>query len=297
MEEDPDEASFPGARRENSPIPAAARIPHKRKFLSGLQQSPQRPDVVGEAFPADMKVKGYLCMVYDCFLDDSKDKDQTRLMVSAGFFGTKEDWGSLRVAWKKVLKKHDIDYFKSREQYWLEGQFAKFKTDAYPTPKGRDAANQVRSELQAVLERHPSILGIAITVPLEAYNRVLSRPEAKEALPANPYCAALNSVMFETVKRIKNIRGHNMVAFVHDDGPDFNSLRSSYGEFKKLNPNTAKFMGGFIPCDDKDYPEIQAADMISNYTMQLGLDCLTRGDLKAKVKEMIPNIRLLGFWN
>lgn len=236
-------------------------------------------------------------MIFTCFLDDSKDRTQTRLMVSAGFFGAKDDWKSLRIAWKRVLRKHGMDYFKSSEYYRLEGQFARFRTNAFPPPKGREAARQVRSDLQTVLKGHPGIAGIGVAVLLDAYNKVLSRSEALKALPRNPYLAALNSVVFETVRKLRTIPGHNAVQFVHDNGDDFDVLRSSYEKFKQLNPTTAKKMGSFIPRDDKDDPELQAADMVSNYTMQLGLEALDRGDMRPTLKEMKSNIVKLGYWD
>ena len=236
-------------------------------------------------------------MVYECYLDDSKDKNQSKLMVSAGFLGSKADWASLRSQWKAVLKRHGMEYFKSSEYNWLSGQFEQYRTSAYPKPKGREAAQQVRSELQDVLHRHPRIAGIGIMVLLAPYNRVLSRPEAKEALPTNPYCTALNSVIFETVKRVRKIPGHNMVEFVHDAGEDADLLKSSYEAFRGLNPITAKYIGGFSLLDDRGCPPLQLADMVSNYTMRLGLDGLQKGDMRAKLKEMNANIMKLGFWD
>jgi hypothetical protein len=238
-------------------------------------------------------------MVYHCHLDDSKDKNQTKIMVSAGFFGTKEDWGSLRIAWKSVLRNHGIEYFKSSEYNNLTGQFAKFRTDQYPRPKGREAAQQIREELQGVLEKHPNIHGIGVLILLEDYSRALARPDAEGVLPPNPYHAALNSVIYETVKLISLRRGHNAVAFVHDDGPDFGSLESSYKHFAAGNPITAKRLGGFAGLDDKQHPPLQAADMVSNYAMQRGLEALGRNDgsLKTVVKEMKTNIKKLGYWD
>jgi hypothetical protein len=71
-------------------------------------------------------------MVYQCFLDDSKDQNQSQMVISAGFFATKEDWGRLRSAWTTALRKEGIDYFKKSEYKMLEGQFKQFKTAAYP---------------------------------------------------------------------------------------------------------------------------------------------------------------------
>jgi hypothetical protein len=36
-------------------------------------------------------------MVYLSYLDDSKDQNQKKMFVSAGFVATKEEWGKLRI--------------------------------------------------------------------------------------------------------------------------------------------------------------------------------------------------------
>jgi hypothetical protein len=237
-------------------------------------------------------------MIYQSFLDDSKDRLQARLMVSAGFIGTQAEWRSLRSGWAAVLRKHDIKYFKSSEYYSLTGEFAKFRSDVYPKPKGREAAQQIRSELQAVMKRHSGIRGVGISVPLETYYRVYDeRPEAKGTLPADPNQAALVSVINETAKIAKAQRGRNMVTFVHDDDDHFDNLRSAVRKFKDVNAGIAKYIGGFAPLDDKLHPPLQAADMVANYTLQLGLQGLESDDMKANVQEMRENIGLLGVWD
>lgn len=244
-----------------------------------------------------MGVTGYMCMVYHCFLDDSKDQNQAKVMVSAGFFGTQEQWGSLRIAWTKVLEKHGLEYFKSSECNNLNGEFAKFRTDEYPPPMGRNAAKKIREELQIVLHEHRYIRGVGISVPLEDYRKVLLRPEADGVLHANAYHAALASVMYETVQYIRKRPGRNMVAFVHDDGDDFPELFAVYKAFAKANPGTAKYMGGFQPLDDKLHPPLQLADMVANYAMSKSLVSLESGNMKLENIEMGSNINLLGYWS
>jgi hypothetical protein len=45
-------------------------------------------DLFDLVFPPDSKTTGFLCMIYQCFLDDSKDQHQKKLIISAGFMGT-----------------------------------------------------------------------------------------------------------------------------------------------------------------------------------------------------------------
>lgn len=238
-------------------------------------------------------------MTFTCFLDDSKDRSQEVAVVSAGFVGTKDDWEQLRSSWKATLKKHGLEYFKSSEYYGLSGQFAKFRSAEYPCPKGREAAQQMRSELQAVLGNHPRIRGLGVLIVINDFHRVMSRPEARGIIPPNPYHIAFNSVLDRTVKNVVSWSKHGVVAFVHDSGPDYASLRSSYEEFKKRNPNRARRIAGFSPMDDKEHPELQAADMMANYAMQRSVEAIEKGDgnLRATVEEMKANIHELNYWD
>ena len=137
-------------------------------------------DLYDLVFPPDIDVEGHLCMVFQCFLDDSKDQDQTKVFVSAGFLGTKDHWSELRVAWRKCLKEHEIDYFKTSEYKMLRGQFAKFKTAAYPPPTGREKANEIRDSLLAIPRNLGGIKGFGLVIPVEDYAKVCARPEAKD---------------------------------------------------------------------------------------------------------------------
>jgi hypothetical protein len=247
-------------------------------------------------FPPEMEVTGYLCMVFNCFLDDSKDQRQEKLIISAGFCGLKDEWGPLRTEWIKKLAEDGLEYFKTSEYKMLSGQFAKFKTSAYPPPTGRDNARRIRTGLQEVMARHPLIRGIGITIPVSDYNEVCALPEAQGVIYGNPYHRALESVMFETTKMINRHPGKHMVAFVHDSGPDFDELRAVYENFKINNPKTAKFLGGFIPLDDKQHPPLQAADMIANYTLSIGDKWLESDRSQLTKIEMQKNINILGVW-
>ena len=89
-----------------------------------------------------------------------------------------------------------------------------------------------------------------------------------------------------------------MVAFVHDNGPDFDELRAVYKGFLAVNPGIAKVCGGgFQPLDDKMHPPLQAADMIANFTLGVGQKWLAEGRTKQKKSEMKENIAKLGIWD
>src|SRR5271170_1297739 len=126
-------------------------------------------------------------MVFDCFLDDSKDQDQSKVFVSAGFLGTREYWSDLRLGWSKCLKEYGLEYFKTSEYKMLRGQFAKFKTADYTAPTGREKANEIRDSLLSIPRNLRGIKGIGVIIPVEDYAKVCARQEAKEFFAAKPY--------------------------------------------------------------------------------------------------------------
>lgn len=254
-------------------------------------------DLADLIFPPEWNVTGYLCMIYHCYLDDSKDANQNKIVVSAGFFGTKEDWGRLRASWVKQCQASGIDYFKSSEYNHLSGQFRRFRTANYPPPTGREAAKQIRDALLAVVKRVPGLRGIGMAIPIHIYNSVRSRPEATDVLMGFPYSHAMGSIMLKTVQAIKQIPGRNMVAFVHDEGSDFPELFDSYKSFRIANPRTAKFMAGFQPLDDKVHPPLQMADMIANLTLELGSEWIDNGHKRETLDRMAENIESIHIWD
>ena len=235
-------------------------------------------------------------MIYHCFLDDSKDQNQSKMVVSAGFVGTKDDWGQLRIAWRKRLEDDGQEYFKTSEYKMLTGQFARFRTAEYPPPSGRDKARQIRLDLQTILKQIPSICSIGVCMPLEDLKKACERPEAAPFFLGNPYNLAFQSVLHEVVGYIRRKPGRAMVAFIHDGGPDYDTLRHFYNGFKKENPRTAKYMAGFQPLSDKEHPPLQAADMAANLTLSVGIEWLENGRRVEKLKEMRESIRKIGVW-
>lgn len=252
-------------------------------------------DLFDVIFP-DNSVTGHLCMVYHSFLDDSKDRDQSKLFVSAGFFGTKDDWATLRPAWNKRLNQDGIQYWKSSEYNRLEKQFSVFRKE--PPPLGRQKARKLRSDLQEILRNIPGIQGLGVCMPMDAYAKVATRPEAKLFFNDDTkYRRVLESILFETVKMVQKKPGRNMVAFVHDDESDFDILHRYYREFRQHNKKTAKWLGGFAPLSDKDHPSLQAADMAANFSLERGLEFMETQTRLLLIEEMQGNLQRLAVWD
>jgi|GEM_PF-1634212 hypothetical protein len=243
-------------------------------------------------FPPDREGNGYMCMVFQTFLDDSGHKAK-KLMVSAGFCANREVWADFRKDWESARLRHGLDYFKSSECNHVDGQFRKFRKGERAQADDREQARVIREDFLGVIARHRGIVGVGVAVELSPYERLALLPEAQGVLPRDPYKAALSSVMFETVKRVRSRDRNCMVAFTHDDGDEEN-LFASYQEFRKMNPNTAKHLGGFGFLNDKLTAELQAGDLIANHAAYIGSK---NPDVRAGLVEMRENIAFLARWD
>lgn len=213
---------------------------------------------------------GHLAMVYQAFLDDSSDAEQKETFVSAGFVAPWREWESFRKPWRKCLMKHGIEYFKTSEMKRLSGQFARFKTSAYPRPTGADAAVAIRDELQSVLPLVRTIKGFAVCFPVALYEseiKPLKEADGGFVAESSLYNRAFESVIFEIAKYVRSKPGRNLVSFVHDEENGQRDLKGLYCNFKKSNQNIAKTMAGFSFLDDKLHSPLQVADMLANQIM------------------------------
>lgn len=246
-------------------------------------------------FPSET-LWGEIVGVYKCFMDDSKDSKQAQMLVCAGWIGERNDWLDFCRRWNKRLEPEGIDYFKTSEYKMLRGQFERFKQ--LPAPEGRKAAKAIRDDLLAIIRSYDQLRSVGVCIPMDEWDAVASRPEARGILEY-PYRRAIESVWTETVRRgFRRSRPHrhSVVLFIHDDGPDHAELGSLYSAFKALNPRTAKYMAGFSTLDDKINPPLQAADLIANHSLEIGIDWANNGKTKAKELELQESMGFLAVW-
>jgi hypothetical protein len=234
----------------------------------------------------------YFCMVFQTFLDDSGHRAE-KLMVSAGFCAKREVWRKFEADWKKCLGRHGLGYFKSSECNHVSGQFAKLRKGKYAQEDEKAEAREIRAEFLKIVAKHRGIVGVGVVVEMEPYQQLASLPGAKNVLPQNPYKAALSSVMFETVKRVRSRDRNCMVHFTHDDGEREN-LGECYQAFRRMNHKTAKHLGGFGFGDDKLIVGLQMADLLANHTAYIGSKSM---DQRVALLEMRENIAFLARWD
>lgn len=204
-------------------------------------------------------------MLYECYLDDSKDGRQEVAYVCAGFYGKQYAWEKFEIAWQAQLAREGIEYFKTSECVHLTKQFAKF--GKFPAPHGKEAAGQVRERLRQLILNFKGIHKVGVAVPVEDYKAVMAYQSADLVFGSRGiYHRAFELTLLRAV-RLTCKSAKDAIAFFHDDGDDYADLLAIYKSFKKNNHQTAPFMKGFKSLDDKGWGSIQAADLIANFVL------------------------------
>lgn len=234
-------------------------------------------------------------MVYQAFIDDSKDRHAEKVVVSGVFIGDKQRWENLRTKWKRRLANEGMKYFKCSEYYGLRGEFQKFQSQSsYPPPSGRDAAKRIFDDLEMII-KESALMSLGVVIPMNDYHEVMAMPESKGKIPEVPYLLALNSGFFETIKAINKHPGRHMVTFIHDVDESFPLYRRAYLAFRDKNPKTAKQMGGFVSLNDKEHPPLQAADLAANVTCNYAKQWL-EDRTEASLQRLRDSMYMIGIW-
>jgi len=100
-------------------------------------------------------------------------------------------------------------------------------------------------------------------IPLGIFNEMVARPEIRFRFNPDPFSAAMQSVMGNCAKFVRDHRASgDRIAFVCDDGPNSHLLAGAYVDFKRKNPWISHLMEGLVHLDDRRTPQLQAADMV-----------------------------------
>jgi hypothetical protein len=217
-----------------------------------------------------------LAVLWRASIDDSADRDRKKVVISACLLGDCDQWRSLVRPWKAKLAENQLDYFKSSECIALSEQFRRFRSElSYPKPKGREAADKIRNDLDQII-KNSEVVGIGVIVPIAAFDKIRVEPQYARILSTDPYEWGVQILWDQCTKAMEELGGNNLVTFAHDDGDSYDRLRSLFRDYKAKNPRSARRMADFVPLDDKKHPTIQAADVAASATQRLAIqwaDC------------------------
>src|ERR1700753_100699 len=101
-------------------------------------------------------------MVCKCFMDDSKDSKQEKMLVCAGWTGERNDWLDFCKRWNKRLALDGLAYFKTSEYKMLKKQFERFRS--LPEPEGRNAAKAIRHDLLNIIRSYNNLRSVGVCI-------------------------------------------------------------------------------------------------------------------------------------
>jgi hypothetical protein len=213
----------------------------------------------------------HFAMLIKVYIDDSADGKQEKVIAAGAFSGDYRQWMKLVSPWKRRLKRAGMKYFRATEYYSLRGEFEHFRDPVkYPIPKGSEAARALRDDLDHIIKTS-KIIGIAHCIPLAVYKEVReNEPHGKDIFPEDPFEAALQSLIRDCAKEFKKHYGNkHRLAFVCDSGPNSARIAKVYSSFKQAHPDFGDIIGGLVHGDDKQYPQLQAADLMAHLAREM----------------------------
>lgn len=230
-------------------------------------------------FPHDKRQR-YFAMILPAYLDDSADKHRERLFATGGVLCKPLEWFDVECKWEKELKKHGINYFRTSDCKWLDGEFRKYRslTD-YPKPKGRQKAQEIRSNLEGIVG-NSHVLGFGIAIHMKDLRRFLrTESQARIVFPSDdPYVMGFYALMFQIVYQVMENTSKSVIAFVCDQEITHrDELNEAYRQLQTNHPEMADLMGSLTQMDDKKCAPLQVADLMAGVTKDYFEELLANG--------------------
>jgi hypothetical protein len=256
-------------------------------------------DPLGEllefVFDGDCKRK-YLAVLWTGAIDDSADRTQQEVIISAALIGKREEWEDLRVDWRRRLDQDEIPYFKSSHCLGLWGPFSKYRDVVkYPKPVGRKIADKIQDDLDQIIHRC-GLKGVGAIIPVPLYKRFQSDPIYSGVCSKDPYHWAVQTVWMQCTTAMQELGRGNVITFAHDDGDNFPVLHKLYKDYKKKNKNTSKRLADFIPLDDKTHSSIQAADVAASVTHHYAVEWINDPS-ETKLQRLNKTMYRISIWD
>lgn len=219
---------------------------------------------------------GLLCVG----LDESTDQLQRNVFVVAGYLATQPDWCEIEHQWMQRLERQPspISYFKTSEWKYLPGQFRQFRDQAaYPKPKGREAADAIKSDLEQIMRTSP-VRGFGFGINLKDYRAVRRSSRARRIFGPNPYENAYLMTFIRVVgtcqEEMPSRVNSEIVAFLCDESNRSSNVKAVYDKLKEHNPRCGPWLGSLTYMDNEKSPALQAADLLAWNCREFITECL-----------------------
>jgi Protein of unknown function (DUF3800) len=216
-------------------------------------------------------------MLIVSYIDDSADGNRDRVVLAGCFMSTPEEWEKLAVRWRERLSRDGLNYFRSTEYYSFRGEFERFCDPiSYPKPEGKLAASALRDDLDRIIQGS-EVIGMAVCIPMDVYRTIRdTEPDAAQIFHDDAFITALQSLMTLCAETVRDsFEGDARIAFVCDETNRAREIARIYSEFKEANLPIKRFMQGLVHKDDKQFPQLQAADLAAHIAKERFEDWLS----------------------
>jgi|HubBroStandDraft_6_1064221.scaffolds.fasta_scaffold387893_1 hypothetical protein len=244
-----------------------------------------------------------MAVIYAGYYDESSDDVSFSV---AGFIGPMQSWIHLDWAWRDLLTKWNVKYFKASECVQGLEQFAQYRDD--PLNVKAPLKTHEWEKLQgaysdfgnAILKHSDYLIGAGATVPWSDFKRVIGESaKARTYLLDHPYYICLQAVLHAaTVNMVEEnkVRSENSRLYIKpifDSHEEFAEIaRIAYEKFREKNKRAGAVLLPLRYEDDIDTPALQVADMLA-YEGRKFSSNKTRApdrDMREGLKRLLPVI-------
>jgi hypothetical protein len=188
------------------------------------------------------------------YFDESGKQDQP-VVAFCGFLTAASKIQAFDDQWKNVLRVYKMDYFTAKDAFRENKSLGKFSKHSVAT------RIEVLKPFADCIRKHFEC-GVTAAVDVAEFN-ALSRAARKQlGNMDNPhFLAFLQSVMGS----LKHVRDDDRISFICDDdeGTAWDCYRF-YRQARRIHPPSQKHFISIAFADDKHFPALQAADMLSS---------------------------------
>jgi Protein of unknown function (DUF3800) len=247
-------------------------------------------DLLAFSFPLRSRPENrWPFVIYGAFFDESDEKPSFSL---AGYSAAYDTWLHLDWAWRCLLTKWKLNYFKASECENLLGEFAQYRNNPKDlksplTSDERTKAVEAKTAfVDAVCKHGDDLHGYGAVVILEDFEKLIRESdEANRLFMDNPYylCFQLCLVAAAMPARDANQKrsGDDRIQIrpIFDSHKEYSRVANTlFQKFKVKNPRSAEVLLPPGYDDDVDSSALQTADNLAYEVRKLLTRQISKGD-------------------
>ena len=191
--------------------------------------------------------------VFKVYMDESGTHDGSPVVTVAAYLGRPREWREWTKKWKDALR--PIKVFHAVDAQNLSGEFSEWRTE--------DVGDLVKKLLPIIAESE--IAAIAVGMDLRAFEAAKNDREDLRSFFPTPYVACFQWAIQIILNLAFDAKNTDRIAFIHEIN-DYKSQALEAFSWIQQNGNRGSNLISLTFADKKDYPPLQAADILAYET-------------------------------